>query len=211
MTSAGERDDRVDARRLSDALFQRDELSHADAEMLIAMLVEAESMGQDVDGDPTFTLLLRHLDHCADCLALYEETAEDNAATMALQLGRQTHVDVIARSPKRVREQSQEPVTRTFGFFLPTVRRGSQALIREQSPLYAAPPSAPLAEVEITEDEYGATLRVRVFADVSGASWLVEVTAEGFRAERRTDSAGVALFLGVPSEQTLRVVGREER
>jgi anti-sigma factor RsiW len=41
------------------------------------VLVEAERLGQDVDSAPAFAALLRHLDHCAACLARYRALAED--------------------------------------------------------------------------------------------------------------------------------------
>lgn len=70
------------AARLAQALSAQDDLSHEQAERLIPGLVAAERAGEDVDGDPAFAALLRHLDRCADCLSRYEQLADDLAAVM---------------------------------------------------------------------------------------------------------------------------------
>ncbi len=65
------------AARLAEALGAQDELSHERAEALIPALLDAERAGEDVDRDPAFAALLRHLDRCERCLSLYEQLAED--------------------------------------------------------------------------------------------------------------------------------------
>lgn len=65
------------AERLLQALNEPDELSCAEARELIPALVEAEQAGEDVDANPQFAALLRHLDHCPECPELYAQLAED--------------------------------------------------------------------------------------------------------------------------------------
>jgi hypothetical protein len=72
------------AARLRQALAWSGEHDCAAAQRQIAMLLDAERAGQDVDAMPAFAALLRYLDHCAACLALYVALAEDLDALLAL-------------------------------------------------------------------------------------------------------------------------------
>lgn len=63
--------------KLYQALNTPDDLSHAEAHKLLPALIEAEQAGQDVDTDPRFAVLLRHLENCSECLDLYERLSED--------------------------------------------------------------------------------------------------------------------------------------
>jgi predicted anti-sigma-YlaC factor YlaD len=72
------------AARLHQALAGRSEHDCATAQRQIAVLLDAERAGQDVDAMPAFAALLRHLDRCAACLALYAALAEDLDALLDL-------------------------------------------------------------------------------------------------------------------------------
>ena len=50
--------------RLAQALLAQDNLSHEEAEALMPALIDAEFAGEDVDQQPRFVPLLRHLDQC---------------------------------------------------------------------------------------------------------------------------------------------------
>lgn len=65
------------AARLRQALAGRGEHDCMAAQRQIAVLLDAEHASQDVDAMPAFAALLRHLDRCAACLALYAALAED--------------------------------------------------------------------------------------------------------------------------------------
>jgi predicted anti-sigma-YlaC factor YlaD len=72
------------AARLHQALAGRSEHDCATAQRQIAVLLDAERAGQDVDAMPAFAAFLRHLDRCAACLALYAALAEDLDALLDL-------------------------------------------------------------------------------------------------------------------------------
>lgn len=65
--------------RLRQALDQPDTLSHEQAQAQIADLVEAEQRGEDVDSQPQFAALLRHLATCDACLEIYLGVSQDMA------------------------------------------------------------------------------------------------------------------------------------
>jgi hypothetical protein len=67
------------AARLLQALTRSDDLDHTTAQAQLPALIEAELAGADVDELPQFQALLAHLDHCAECLDLYEALAADAA------------------------------------------------------------------------------------------------------------------------------------
>jgi len=66
--------------RLAQALLAQDNLSHEEAEALMPALIDAEFAGEDVDQQPRFVPLLRHLDQCVRCLKLYEQLTDDLSA-----------------------------------------------------------------------------------------------------------------------------------
>ena len=136
-------------------------LSHAQAELLIALLVEAEAQNQDVDADPTFVPLFSHLDRCEDCLALYEATAEDFATTIAQQRGRTPSGDQKPSPVPAIRLPPMPSTYRTFEVLVHNPRHAARAALREQSSMYSATPHVNLAHVEAT--------RGRARHDVAGA------------------------------------------
>lgn len=66
--------------RLQQAIESASELTCEQVRTALAAFVAAERDGVDVDADPAYAALLRHLDSCADCNALYAKIAEDLAA-----------------------------------------------------------------------------------------------------------------------------------
>jgi len=66
--------------RLQQAIEAAGELTCEQVRTALAAFVAAERDGVDVDADPAYAALLRHLDSCADCNALYAAIAEDLAA-----------------------------------------------------------------------------------------------------------------------------------
>jgi predicted anti-sigma-YlaC factor YlaD len=66
--------------RLQQAVESAGELTCEQVRTALAAFVAAERDGVDVDADPVYAALLRHLDSCADCNALYAAIAEDLAA-----------------------------------------------------------------------------------------------------------------------------------
>jgi hypothetical protein len=192
--------DRAGAARLHAALGQPDTLSCAEAEAAIALLVEAEAMGQDVDDDPVFVPILRHLDRCADCLALYEAVSEDYAATLAAQ-----------RAPRIATVQpfaATRPAggARRFEFTLPPPVRRPHAMIREASSSYGAPTQP---DVEATRGDDGTSVRVVVRHGTRGTRWIVNVSAGDVHMQAQTDADGVAVFDGVPAAGAVQVSGYE--
>ncbi|NJL33909.1 MAG: hypothetical protein HC893_08680 [Chloroflexaceae bacterium] len=65
------------AKRLLRALRAADTLTPAQVRLLIPLLVEAEQAGEDVDSNPAFAALLRHLDANPESMALYVQLSED--------------------------------------------------------------------------------------------------------------------------------------
>jgi hypothetical protein len=210
MTAPDTHDPRADSARLIEALRQPDALECAKAEILIAMLVQAEAMGEDVDDDPRFAPVLRHLDHCADCLALYEEVSEELAVTTAQQLGQLGGMPLDIRPGQHVQMRPLEPVRRRFEMIIPNPRHHRPTMLRERPEPYGVRPVEPQVQIDITEGEHGLTLRVVLLDVAPGESWLVTVTADGFYAEARTDVEGDMLFSGVPVGEPVRVSGEGE-
>jgi predicted anti-sigma-YlaC factor YlaD len=65
------------AARLLQALDTPDDLTCDEAQTLLPAFVEGERAGLDVDAAPDYAALLRHLDHCAECMELYTTLAQD--------------------------------------------------------------------------------------------------------------------------------------
>lgn len=208
MTPAAEQPDRPDAARLLDAMRQPDTLSHAEAENLIALLVEAEAMGEDVDDDPTFASLFRHLDHCGDCLALYEQLAEEYTNSLAQQLGHTAVAEPLLRPSKPARSVGQ--VWRTFEIVLRQPLRQPQRAIHERQAEYGSASVPPDVQIDVSEDEHGTTLRVQILDITENTSWLITVTTDVFHAQAQTDTQGIATFQGVPASDIVRVSGDEQ-
>src|SRR5262249_33096301 len=106
--------DKHPAARLLQALRQIDDFACEQAHDLIPALVDAEFAGEDVDAAPEYAALLRHLDHCEACAALYAGISED-LATLA-----DTTVPLPADRPATPAfftpvRQSEHVVLRVFG------------------------------------------------------------------------------------------------
>lgn len=100
------------AARLLANLRAADELTCTAAEEVLAALVEAEFAGEPVDQNPAFTPLLHHLDHCPNCLKLYEQLASDLDAVVGAD---ETLAPIPATAPR---------------FFAPSVAKGEHILLQ---------------------------------------------------------------------------------
>jgi len=198
--------------RLRQALAAPDELDCAAAREQIPALVDAERAGQDVDAAPTFAALLRHLDHCASCLALYAELAEDLDALV----GEAETLPPIQPSPPSfftpVR-QREGLVLRVLGGqrrrfelilapprlapAIATLSGGQRASLFQDSLVEVA--GAPLVAVTLSVGEGTAELLVAIREATAGARWQVRLAVGDDLRSAVADERGIARFGGLPA------------
>lgn len=194
--------DQSEAARLLRALEQPDDLSCAEAEALLPDLIEAERAGADVDADPAFAALLRHLDACPDCLELYGALTADLDAVEAASLpplpGPPPRVFTTAVKADNVLLRLVGALRDRFELAVAVPRAVPVAASSQAQPLFAGslPEVAASPELELLLlREPAPALRVRLSP---AAPWLVRLTLAGRTYEARTDSTGTATLSGFP-------------
>jgi len=199
------------AARLQAALAASDELSCAEAEAQLPDLVAAEQAGVDVDADPHYAALLRHLDSCDGCLALYEALSEGVAALDPAQghplVATPAHVPTFFDPPPAPTWSLRvlDGLRRRFTLGLPlpqplplvgTLGGAPQATVFDQ----ALPElnGSPTLTVTIRARGSAATLLVALHESGAPTAWNVELRAGTFAASALSDGRGIATFADVP-------------
>jgi hypothetical protein len=207
-------DSRAAAGRLLDALGVPDDLTHAEVQEHLQALVEAELAGVDVDAASEYTHLLRHLDHCEDCTALYAALAEDLAvlADPASTLPADRPSAPAFFPPAR---QDEHVILRIFGDVLrrfelalrapqlaPTVATlggGTRATLFTDT--LAEINGSPLVSVALRAEGDLAELQVAIREAQATPHWQIQVAAGEIVRTAVTDDRGVAVFSDLPLAQ----------
>ena len=199
------------AKRLLEALDTNDELDCEDAEAQIPALVDAELSGEDVDNDPAYAALLRHLDRCEKCMELYVKLAEEmEALTGAVEIPPQVSLTppsffLPARQSDSVILRVLRGLTRRFELTLtppqiapalPTLSSGQRVeLFSDRLPEV---PGEPLAVVTLHVAEESADLLVALRETGPPKHWQVQLTIGDVTHSQATDERGIARFSGLP-------------
>lgn len=220
MTTPNPDADRQMAARLRAAFAAADSLSCDAAQELLPALVAAEQAGQDVDSDPAFAALLRHLDECDnDCLALYEELSEGIAALDPASP--QAAVPPPARVPTffgQTPDASRSPIRildglrRRFTFDIPLPQPLPLVGTLGSSPqvvVFAAPldelAGKPTLTATLEGRANGAVFRVALPVSDTVTRWQVELRAGTLVTKAFTDERGIATFDLLPLEALRRL------
>lgn len=197
--------------RLAEALNLSDDLTCAAAEPLIPMLLDAESTGEDVAQTPTYAALLNHLDHCANCLSLYEQLAEDYAAVM----GASEVLPSVAPTPPvffatpipkgdHVLLHLVRGLVRRFTltFDLPRLAPALATLGGSQRRLFSdhlgEVAGTPLLSLTVGQDAAGMWLQVVVHESGQPITWRLHLELGAQTLTATTDARGVARFILPP-------------
>jgi hypothetical protein len=204
------------AERLLEALNATDGLTCEQAQALLPAFVEAELAGQDVDSNPDYAVLLKHLDRCADCMELYVQLSQDLKALIG-------PADTLPQA--RVAESSFfEPVRERPGFVLrvfrgarrhfefdlpvPPALSATHATLsgtgagdekREQLLSESVPEvlGSPRVSVALVVRPGSAELNVTIQDKPAAARWRLQFKAGDTVHTAKTDERGVATFTGL--------------
>lgn len=199
------------AARLSAALNTPDDLSCTAAEVLIPKLLDAERAGEAVEQAPAYAALLRHLDHCADCLGLYEQLAEDFAAVMdgpavlpSIRLSPPVFFPAPIPKGDHILLQVMRGLLRQFTltFDLPRLAPALATLSGPQRRLFADTlgevSGTPLLSITVGRDAAGVWLQVVVREPNQKAAWRLRLEMGTQSLTATTDARGVARFILPP-------------
>lgn len=192
-----------------DAADAPDPIDCEQAQARLPELVEAEAAGADVDEIPEYAELLRHLDTCAECMALYTRLAADVAALLS---------DDAAPAPLPAPPAFFRPARHSEGVLLRVLgglRRVFELELRvalpalgtlSSAPLFADTlpevPGAPLLAVSLAPSGPGQPPDLLVAVREAGAArWQVQLAAGATSRSATTDERGVARFAGVELKQ----------
>jgi hypothetical protein len=205
--------------RLKQAIGNTPAFTCEQAQDQLALLVEAESLGEDVDNQAQFRDVLNHLDHCEDCAELYAQIAEDVDALFsdtvpALQTpqniptfftpARQTdamELHVLGGLAQRFR----------LWFRLPQLQAQADILGKnpQAHPLFVdeIPEVAnkPVVSVTLLDQEHGTELRVAIRDLSSKGPWQVTLESSQFRVTQTTNEQGLVSFIDVPLHDTSEI------
>lgn len=201
------------AERLLQALQATDDLTSAHVRDLLPAFVAAEQAGEDVDRDPAYAALLRHLDRCEDCMALYTDLAEDLEALAdeEQQLGQAPLTPPSFFTPAR---QANNAVVRVIkglkrrfalDLAIPALAPARPTLgDRQRATLFADNlaelPGAPLVSVSISANEGLAELLVAIREASAETRWRVRLVLGDTVRAATTDERGIARFDRLPVE-----------
>ena len=195
------------AARLDAALNTHDDLTCTAAETLLPDLLDAERAGEAVEQNPAYTALLRHLDHCADCLSLYEQLAEDFAAVMdgpavlpSIVLSPPVFFPAPIPKGDHVLLQVVRGLVRRFTltFDLPRLAPALATLSGPQRRLFSdrlgEVSGMPLLSITVGRDASGVWLQVAVHEPGQQTRWRLHLALGAQTLTAITDARGVARF-----------------
>jgi hypothetical protein len=208
------------AERLLSALDQPEDMHSAELRDLIPALVNAEQAGEHVASDPRFAALLLHLEHCEECLEIYEQLSIDLEALIS--------------------EEEQPQLSRPAPNFFEPVRRTEKALLRiirdvkerielaltipQLAPVgmvlgdstdvlfrdqLAELPGHPLVVVALELSADTPIIRVAVRESAATRRWEIQARLGDQSYSVRTDERGIAAISGFTIEQ-LRQAGSSD-
>jgi hypothetical protein len=200
------------AARLAAALSAHDDLRCDEAEPLIPALLEAERAGEDVTGNPAYTALTQHLDHCEACLNLYAQLAEDLEAVVGVL----EVLPAVAPAPPtffsppipkgdHVLLQVLRGIVRRFTltFDLPRLAPALATLGGQQRTLYSDTlrevAGAPLLALTAGRGPEGVWLQVAVREPSQKTTWQIRLDLGDQTLIATTDSHGIARFTLPPT------------
>jgi hypothetical protein len=199
------------AARLLGALQEQDTLSCEEAQALLPSFVEAEAAGEDVDAASEYAALLRHLDICDDCAAMYEQLAEElEALTSAPEALPQTTLTppsffTTARQSENVIVRVLQGLRRQFELDLalprlapqlPTLGGGQSASLFTDT--LSEVSGSPLVSISLTPSEGGADVLVAIREPAAQTRWQVQLIVGDHVQTATTNAQGMARFSGVP-------------
>jgi predicted anti-sigma-YlaC factor YlaD len=192
--------------RLRQAIESAGGLTCEQVRAALSAFVAAERAGDDVDADPVYAALLRHLDSCADCSALYAEIAEDLEALVGpaeilpqVELTPPTFFTIARRNDsltlrviKGMRRRFEldlalprlAPVITTLGDGRTTLFSDSLTEVD----------GAPLVSVSLHASEGPAELLVAVRDSSTATRWRVQLVIGDAARTATTDERGIARF-----------------
>lgn len=195
------------AARFLRALEAPNPLSCEEACEQLPAFVEAEAAGQDVDADPAFAALLQHLDHCADCITLYEELA----ANFEAALNPAETLPALSPAPTFFlpARQSQNVILTVLG----ALHEAFQLQLNVRLPATGALSGAasanlftdtlaevagtPLLIVSLVPGAAGQPPDLLVAVQNTTSRWQVTLATPGSNRDASTDAQGIARFAGV--------------
>ncbi len=203
------------ATRLSTALNSVSDLACSQAEELLPALIEAEAAGADVDHDPVFAALVQHLDHCPDCLDLYEQMAADMATLVEeptpappisvkpptffappIAKGNFMWLEVLHGLGRRFSLKIDLP---RLAPMVPTLSGGHQSLFADR--LHEIE-GHPLLAITIGQDTQGQWLQVAILDLPQSTRWSLHLLMGTQRVAAETDERGLVRF-NLPSDTQL--------
>ena len=202
------------AARLLRALDTPDDLDCEQARALLPDLVDAEAAGVDVDTLPQYAALLRHLDTCADCMALYTELAADleqmlGDAEPAAPLPAPPGLLAPARQAGGLVLRVLGRLRRAFELELPVMlpqpgTLSSASLFADTLPEVSG---APLFTLSLALGAGAVPDLIVSVGEAGAARWEVRVAAGAETRAATTDEQGIARFAGLAlaDGQLLRV------
>jgi len=199
------------AARLNTALNTHDDLRCTAAEALIPDLLDAERAGEAVEQNPAYAALFRHLDHCADCLGLYEQLAEDFAAVMdgpavlpSIVLSPPVFFPAPIPKGDHILLQVMRGLLRQFTltFDLPRLAPALATLSGPQRRLFSDTlgevAGTPILAITVGRDAAGVWLQVVVRELNQKTAWRLRLEVGTQTLTATTDARGVARFILPP-------------
>jgi hypothetical protein len=198
----------------------QDEISCEMVQALLPAFVEAEQRGEDVDQNSTYGALLLHLDQCAECLALYEQLAEDLAAALfAEEPLPQTNRLPPAFFPAPIQKGPYLWLHQLPGsndrfqltVELPLQRPALATLSGVQQPLFsdtlAEIAGNPLLAVSVSYEDKDSWLQIALREPGKVVTWQVVLESESQRLKAVTDARGVVRFAlaSIPPDSRLKL------
>lgn len=200
--------------RLRDALLASDSLSCADAEEVLPALVEAEQAGEDVDAQPRFAAVLRHLEQCPTCLDVYEQMSEDVAALIGeaevLPPDERAVAGgfMVARQSERLVLRVLRGVAQFFEFDIvrPPLRAtgavlGSEVRTSLFSDTLTEVSGTPFVSIALDVGAGGPRVLVAVREPAASTRWRVQLQLDAGMYAAGTDERGIAQIDGFTLEQ----------
>lgn len=206
-------DKRAAAGRLRDALGTPAQPAAEHVQAELQALVEAELAGVDVDRAPEYAHILRHLDQCAECAALYAALADDLSALLgAADLPHDRPAAPALFPPAR---QDEHVILRIFsgmlrrfelalrppqlGPALATLGSGSRATLFADT--LGELNGAPLVSVVLSAQGELAELVVAIREAQAAPQWQIQVAAGAETRTATTNAQGMTVFAHLPLAQ----------